>query len=110
MTFNVQLLWRAERDLDHIITWLYERSPQGAAAWHQAWKDAVHLLQDSAEKYGLAPEGTDHELKIRQIIFHTPHGRNYRALYTIRDQDVFVMHIRAPGQDLVAMDELQLLQ
>jgi plasmid stabilization system protein ParE len=110
MRFNVHLLWRAERDLDHIATWLYDRSPDGAAAWHQAWKNTVKLLEDSANGYGVAPENEDQELEIGQIMFHTRHGRNYRALYTIRGQDVFVMHIRAPGQDIVAADELQLPQ
>jgi plasmid stabilization system protein ParE len=108
MRFDVQLLWRAERDVDHIVTWLFERSPQGAAAWHQVWKNTVKTLGSSADAHGLAPENADHALEIRQIMFRTRRGRDYRALYTIRDHMVFVMHVRAPGQDLVAADDLQL--
>jgi plasmid stabilization system protein ParE len=107
MKFDVHLLWRAERDLDRIVTWLFERSPQGAAAWHRAWKETVGILQDSADSYGLAPENEGHYLEIRQIMFRTRRGRYYRALYTIRGKDVYVMHIRGPGQDLVSPDELQ---
>ena len=108
MKFKIRLLWRARRDLDHIVTWLYERSPKGAEAWHNAWKDTFRLLQDTADRHGLAPESDGHPLEIRQIAFRTRRGRDYRALYTIQRDEVFVMHIRAPGQDLVAPDQLSL--
>ncbi|MCI0492724.1 MAG: type II toxin-antitoxin system RelE/ParE family toxin [Planctomycetes bacterium] len=109
MKFDIRLLWRAERDIDHIVTWLHERSPQGAAAWHQVWKDTFNTLQASADVYGLAAEDADQELEIRQITFRTRKGRDYRALYTIRGKEVFVMHIRGPGQDIVPPEELQVL-
>lgn len=108
MKFHVQLLWRAQRDLDHIVTWLYERSPQGAEAWHQMWKETFRLLQVSAGEYGLAPENEDQPLEVRQIMFHTRKGRDYRALYTIHGNEVYVMHIRAPGQDNLASDQVVL--
>ena len=41
-------------------------------------------------------------------MFRSRRGRDYRELDTIRDHMVFVMHVRAPGQDLVAADDLQL--
>jgi len=68
----------------------------------------LEASQTSADAYGLAPECEGHSFEIRQIFFRTRKGRDNRALYTIRGKDVFVMHIRAPGQDLVSPDELQL--
>jgi plasmid stabilization system protein ParE len=106
MKFHVRLLWRAQRDLDHIVTWLYQRSPRGAEAWHDAWKDTFRILQDSADRYGIAPESEGQPIEIRQIAFRTCNGRDYRALYTIQDKDVYIMHIRAPGQDLLAPDQV----
>jgi plasmid stabilization system protein ParE len=108
MKFNAQLLWRAERDLDHILTWLNERSPRGAANWLRVWDQTFAVLESSADEYGLAPESEGRPLEIRQILFRTRKGRDYRALYAIRGSEVFVMHIRAPGQDLVSPQELQL--
>jgi plasmid stabilization system protein ParE len=107
MKFDVHLLWRAARDLERIVTWLYERSPQGAEAWHQAWKRTFRTLQSSAASYGLAPESEGHPFEIRQILFHTRKGREYRAIYMIDGNDVYVMHIRAPGQDIVPPEELE---
>jgi plasmid stabilization system protein ParE len=106
MKFHVRLLWRAQRDLDHIVTWLYERSARGAEAWHIAWKDTFRILQDSADRYAVAPESEGQSIEIRQIAFRTRKGRDYRALYTIRGKEVFIMHIRAPGQDLLAPDQI----
>jgi plasmid stabilization system protein ParE len=106
MKFNAHLLWRAERDVDHILAWLNERSPTGAASWLRRWDQAFAILETSADEYGLAPENEDSPLEIRQIMFRTRKGREYRALYTIRGSDVYVMHIRAPGQDLVPPTEL----
>jgi plasmid stabilization system protein ParE len=108
MKFNAHLLWRAERDVDHILHWLNERSPQGAASWLRRWDETFATLESSADEYGLAPENEESSLEIRQILFRTRKGRDYRALYTIRGQHVFVMHIRAPGQDLVPPEELHL--
>ena len=107
MKFNAELLWRAERDVDHIVAWLNERSPQGAANWLQAWDETFATLELSADQYGLAPE-SEGQLEIRQILFRTRKGREYRALYTIQGRDVYVMHVRAPGQDLVPPEELQI--
>jgi len=108
MSFAVQLLWRAERDVDQILAWLQQRSPQGAAAWNLAWKDTLRTLQESADTFGHAPENEDQELEVRQITFRTRSGKDYRALYTIRVNNVFVMHVRAPGQDIISPDELRL--
>lgn len=71
MKFNAQLLWRAERDLDHILSWLNERSPQGAASWLRVWDQTFATLETSAYEYGLAPESEGHSLDIRQIMFRT---------------------------------------
>jgi plasmid stabilization system protein ParE len=52
--FTAHLSWRAERDLDHILTWLNERSPQGAANWLRVWDRTFATLESSADAYGLA--------------------------------------------------------
>ena len=107
MNFTVHTLWRAERDFDRIVAWLYERSPQGADAWLRAWEKARESLRDSADKFGLAPENEGQELEVREIAFRTRKGKDYRVLYTIRDCDVFIMHLRGPGQNLLSPDELR---
>ena len=107
MTFAVHTLWRAERDFDRIVAWLCDRSPQGADAWLRAWEKTKETLHDSADKFGLAPENEGPELEVREITFRTRKGKDYRVLYTIRDRNVYIMHLRGPGQDLLSPDEVR---
>ena len=106
MRYNVELLWRAERDLDHIVTWLFARSPDGAARWLRSWDEVLERLYDHANTCGLAPEDEFHDLEIRHALFKTRRGRWYRVLFTIIESTVYIMSIRGPGQDLVPPDEL----
>ena len=53
------------------------------------------------------PEDEDHEEEIRHILFKTRRGKTYRAIFIIRTDTVFVLHVRGPGQDLIAPDELR---
>jgi plasmid stabilization system protein ParE len=103
MTHNVELTRRAEVDVDGILGWLRERSPQGAAAWCEV----LDKLRKQPTAYGLAPEDTDRQDEIRHVVFKTRRGRRYRALFMIRNQTVFVLHVRGPGQDVVRTDELE---
>jgi len=108
MTFHVVHLPHAEADLDGILTWLQERSPAGAAAWFRRWLEVEDLLRRRPESQPLAPEISDHEDEIRNVIFKTRRGKKYRCLFLIREGTVHVLHIRGPGQDLVAPDRLRL--
>jgi plasmid stabilization system protein ParE len=108
MKFRVKITWRAERDLDRIVLWISEKSAQGAAAWLRRWRKVLDDLRKRPDKCGLAPEGTYHDVEIRQIVFKTRSGLPYRALFTIRDDNVYILHVRGPMQDLVAPDDLQL--
>ena len=108
MTYRAGLTYRAERDLDHILAWLAERSPDGAAAWHRRWQEVIDELCRTADRCQLAPENDDHDEEIRHVIFKTRQGRKYRALFVIRGELVLVVHVRGPGQDVVPPDEMQL--
>jgi plasmid stabilization system protein ParE len=90
------------------VQWIGDRSQMGAVAWNRAWQTALRDVKERAERFGLAPESGDHPEQIRQTIFKTRRGRSYRALFLIRDQNVYVLHVRAPGQDYIADDDLRL--
>ena len=61
MTHHVELTRRAEVDVDGILGWLRERSPQGAAAWYGVWCEVLDKLRKQPTACGLAPEDTDHQ-------------------------------------------------
>jgi plasmid stabilization system protein ParE len=108
MTYNIILQPIAQSDIDRIIGYLAERSPQGAVAWGKAWDDLLDELRVRPESFGLAPESSYHEDEIHQALFKTRRGRTYRALFVVVYDTVHVIHVRGPGQDLVSPEELRL--
>jgi plasmid stabilization system protein ParE len=107
VTLRVYLTEAAKADIRAILRWIEQRSPAGALAWHQTWQQALATLEQRVDDLGLAPESADHREAIRQFIFKTKHGRPYRALFAIRERDVFVLHVRGPGQDLLRPEEFK---
>jgi plasmid stabilization system protein ParE len=101
MTYELFLVPRAEADVDRIIRFLNERSPQGAAAWSERWLQVVADLRANPLQHGLAPESTAHSTEVRQV-FKTRRGRIYRALYAIAGRGIYIIHVRGPRQNLVS--------
>jgi plasmid stabilization system protein ParE len=56
MKYEVIILPTAERDLNHIITWLFERSPDGAKTWLDRWDELIGSLEQDPLVFPVAPE------------------------------------------------------
>ena len=106
MTYQVVLLSRAETELADIAVWLSERSPDGAIRWLDAFEAARQSLSVNPQGCGLAPENDVVDEEIRQIFFQTRRGQPYRAVFTIIDKEVRVLHIRGPHQRPLRADKL----
>lgn len=107
-TFNVIILPRAEQDFEDLFSWLEQLSPSGAQRWAEAFHQALLSLELQPESHSLAPENEHHPEEIRQLLFRTKRGRTYRALFTIRGDEVFLLHVRGPGQDVLSPEDLEL--
>jgi plasmid stabilization system protein ParE len=107
MTFEVNLLPRAEADIQQIVQFLAERSSQGAAAWWQRWEQAIDELRDRPLQLGLAPESSKYDIDVRQLLFKTRRGRTYRALFTVVGRGVWVLTVRGPRQNLLRRSQLR---
>ncbi len=106
MRYSVQVTRDAERELRIIIRWLRERSQSGAEAWLRRWAEVLDELSNSPESFGIAPEDEETEDCIQQAIFRTRKGLPYRALFLVREETVFVLHVRGSGQDRIAPEDL----
>jgi plasmid stabilization system protein ParE len=107
MKHQVRVLGRAEADADDIYLWLMKRSPAGASAWFGALQRCLGRLSDIAGSCAAAPEAAKLGVDLRQALFRTPHGRNYRLLFVIVNGEVRVLRVRGPGQKLVLPRDLQ---
>ena len=107
MKYSVIVLPRAEFDFQRLYDYIKKRSKRGSDSWANAFYRALKKLHMQPEAMGLAPESEDHAEDIRQLPFKTRQGMTYRALFVIRGDLVFVIHLRGPGQDTMSPDEIQ---
>lgn len=104
--FTVQLLPRAQDDFDRIHAWLRERSTEGAVAWVDAFTSAIESLEREPSAFGFASERILRRLGMRQKLFKTRHGLEYRLLYLTDQEKVLVVRLRGPGQPPVRLNEV----
>jgi plasmid stabilization system protein ParE len=107
MIYELFLLPRAQADVESIVRFLAERSPQGATSWRVRWEQVLEQLRTGPLKCGLAPESSRYDAEIRQLLFKTRRGRTYRALFTVVGRGVYILHVRAPGQNLLRRGQLR---
>jgi plasmid stabilization system protein ParE len=105
MTYRVLLTDRAASDLDEAYRWYAERSEEGAVRWYDGFVDALATLERNPERCALARENRKFSIEIRQL----PYGRrrNWRALFTVREDAVVVLHIRHTARREVTPDDFQ---
>ena len=107
MTLAVYITSRAWRDADEIFDWLRLRSEAGATAWIEAFLAAANGLADAYDAFGFSAEGKELGHEVRERLFKTRAGANYRALYQVRESIVIVLRVRGPGQPPLSPDELE---
>jgi plasmid stabilization system protein ParE len=107
MTYSLRVTARAEADLERLYDSLVERrGPDAARIWYELFTVAVERLATRPLTCGLAYEDRDFDAEIRHLLFGFPGSRRYRALFTVRGEEVVVLTIRAPGERPLEPDEL----
>jgi plasmid stabilization system protein ParE len=89
---------RAQEDVLSIISWISNRSLQGARAWYDAYEKMLHRLAEQPLACGCAPEAAALNRDLRQAMFKTRHGNTYRAIFLIEEKTVYVLRVRGAGQ------------
>ena len=87
---------------DH-FQWVRERSPQGAEAWRTRIVEAIRSLEIAPERHALARESSAFPIDIRCLL-SGKHRSAFRILYQIKGDEVRVLAIRRPSQDLMKPD------
>jgi plasmid stabilization system protein ParE len=107
MRFRVTLTATAEAEFRTQYAWIAERTQSGAQSWALAFHAALDQLKRVAISCPKAPETQHRDEVIYQRTFKTRRGRPYRMLFLIRDDVVYILHIRGPRQNLMQADEIQ---
>lgn len=71
MSFRIEILPRANHDVQEIYDWIVQRSPDGASNWYGAYASAIQGLSEHPSRCFLAAESPVSGREIRQLIFRT---------------------------------------
>jgi plasmid stabilization system protein ParE len=83
MPYRVKVLARARQDLDEIVAFNAERSPEGAARMLARFEDVTARLETNPFVAPIASESEDLGEEVRHILFRTRAGRTYRAIFVV---------------------------
>jgi plasmid stabilization system protein ParE len=106
MKYEVEITERARKDLDAIVRNLSERSPKAARRLSARFEMALSRLETFPFGCALAHENRSFGEELRNLLFGISRKRKFRALFVVRDADVVVLAIRAPGERSVRPDDL----
>ena len=107
MTYRVILLAEAKRAIERNASWWAEHhSAEQAARWMDAVHDQLHSLEEFPESHSLSPENDDFDFEIRDKLVGLGSRKRYRAVFTIQDNEVFVLALRAAEQGPLVAGEL----
>ncbi len=106
MKFTIKVHSRAYSDARTIFRWLRRKSPAGATAWFESYLAKLDLLSEIADSSSNAPEAASLKIDLRQSLFKTRRGHNYRLLFSFDGETVNILRVRAPGQRPVRRRDL----
>ena len=106
MTFRVTIQPAAEVEIEQAYLRIAAEAPETAARWYNGLLDAIQSLDSLPSRCGLAPENAAFEYEIRHLLYGRK-GRRYRALFTVVDDTVHVLHFRHWAQRTMAASEIQ---
>ncbi|HKQ49582.1 MAG TPA: type II toxin-antitoxin system RelE/ParE family toxin [Phycisphaerae bacterium] len=78
-----------EEEINDALVFIAKHSPENALKWANQIEDAILSLKEVPERCPLAPESEEFNVAIRHLVIG-----NYRVLFTIRGDEVHVLHVR----------------
>ncbi len=105
MEYRVVITGPADRDFREHFAWIQERSIQGAENWRSRIIAGIRSLKSNPEGDALARESSAFPVPIRCLLIAQRRSA-FRILYHVADDEVRVLAIRRPAQDLMGPDDL----
>jgi plasmid stabilization system protein ParE len=105
----VTILPHAEADIECNAQWWAEHhSVDQAVKWFFAVRSQIFSLTDFPESHSLSLENDEFPFEIREKLVGLGARPSYRAVYTIRDDTVFVLTVLGAEQNSLHPDDVEL--
>jgi plasmid stabilization system protein ParE len=86
LRYAVNVTGPAEKDIQEAYGWLHAEFPEAAERWFEGIFEAIYGLESFPLRCSLAPESSDHQEQIRQLIY-----ASHRILFAVRSQKVIIL-------------------
>ena len=107
MTFRVTVLPQARDDIDRNANWWAEHhSVEQALQWSDAVYDQLETLRDFPDRHPLSTENDEFPFEIREKLVGLGSRPGYRAVFTIKNDKVFILTLRAGEEDRLTTDDV----
>lgn len=107
MSFRVTISTQTHGDIDRNADWWADNhSLEQALRWSEAVYDQIEALCEFPESHSLSAESDEFPYEIRDKLVGLGSRPGYRAVYTIKDDEVFVLTLRAAEQDRLTPDDV----
>lgn len=108
MNFRVSVLPQARRDIDRNAHWWAEHhSIEQAIQWSDAVYDQIETLTDFPESHGLSAENGEFPYEIRDKLLDLGSRPGYRAIFTIKNDTIYVLTVRRAAQDVLRPSDVE---
>jgi len=105
MEYRVVISAPADRNFRDHFEWIRERSIQGAENWRARIITSIQNLSKNPEQHAPARESPAFPVTIRCLLVGKQRS-SFRVLYYVADDEVRVLAIRRPAQDLFNPEDL----
>lgn len=105
MVFQVKLTRKAEIDIETAYQWLKQRNPDYADRWFRDLMNMLATLQEKPRRSALAIENDVFPEEVRQLLYGKKQQTVYRILFVIREDTVYILHVRHGRQAPLAAED-----
>jgi plasmid stabilization system protein ParE len=102
MKYRVEITAPAETDVEEAYLWILKNSPAAAIRWRNGLYEVAQALETFPHRFGMAPEAAAVDFELRQFVY-----KSHRILYTVKEDVVYILHVRHGARRLLASDEVR---
>ena len=108
MSYRLIILPQAKADvLRNAEWWAHHHSSEQAAIWLDTIQSQLESLADFPESHSLSAENDEFPYEIRDKLLGLGSRPSYRAVFTIKDDTVYVLTVRRSAQDVLRPNDVE---
>jgi plasmid stabilization system protein ParE len=106
--YRLTILPQAKADVRRNAEWWAQHhSPEQAARWLDSIQTQLESIVDFPESHSLSAENDEFPYEIRDKLLGLGSRPSYRAVFTIKDDTVFVLTVRRSAQDVLRPSDVE---